>query len=136
MTPRPRDVSRGLATLVLAVALGAAAVLLRALVSFEYGLDQGIYACLLPALLQRPVLHRATLPVLAISFVLSSHFLPAANRFADTPLAALQSYLLFAALTVLALLTALLHAPHGSLPTDPIVRGEPPLSPRPGAGEL
>jgi hypothetical protein len=58
------------------------------------------------------------------------------RRESDPGDAALQSYLLFAALTVLALLTALLHAPHGSLPTDPIVRGEPPLSPRPGAGEL
>jgi hypothetical protein len=102
----------------------------------HHGVLLPIYACLLPALLQRPVLHRATFPVLAISFVLSSHFLPAANRLAGTPLAAVQSYLLFAALTVLALLTALLHAPTGGLPTDPIVRSEPLLSPRPGAGEL
>ena len=52
MTPRPRDASRGLAILVLAVALGAAAVLLRALVSFEYGLDQGIYAVVSDAVIE------------------------------------------------------------------------------------
>lgn len=52
MTPRPRDASDGLATFVLAIALGAAVVLLWALVSFEYGLDQGIYAVVSDAVLE------------------------------------------------------------------------------------
>ncbi len=132
---RPQRPMRGGSLDLCAIALAAT---LASPIAWEHhhGVLLPIYACLLPTLLRRPVLHRATLPVLAISFVLSSHFLPAANRFADTPLAALQSYLLFAALTVLALLTALLHAPHGDLPTDPVARGEPPHSTRPGAGEL
>jgi hypothetical protein len=52
VTPRARDASHGLATFVLAIALGTAAVLLRALVSFEYGLDQGIYAVVSDAVLE------------------------------------------------------------------------------------
>ena len=132
---RPRDTTRGG---ILDLCAAALATTLASPIAWEHhhGVLLPIYACLLPALLRRPVLHGATLPVLAVSFVLSSHFLPAANRLAGTPLGAAQSYLLFAALTVLALLLALLHAPQQEQPSGADTRSAAPLSPRPGASEL
>jgi hypothetical protein len=131
---RPRRPLRGG---ILDLCAAALAATLASPIAWEHhhGVLLPIHACLLPALLGRPVLGRATLPVLAISFVLSSHFLPAANRLAGTPLAAAQSYLLFAALAVLALLIALLHAPKADRPTGRAARVTPTLA-RPGAGEL
>jgi len=52
VTPRIRAASRALDACVLALALGTAAVLLRVLVSFEYGLDQGIYAVVSEAVIE------------------------------------------------------------------------------------
>ena len=52
MNARPLDASGALAVFAVAIALGAAAVLLWALVSFEYGLDQGIYAVVSDAVLE------------------------------------------------------------------------------------
>ena len=48
--------------------------------------------------------HRAVLPMLIASWVLSTNFLPAVNYLSDTPLNVLQSYLFFAALILLGVL--------------------------------
>ena len=71
----------------------------------HYGVLAPIFAFLLPALLKYPVAGRATLPLLAASYVLASNFIDAAQRLTEVPVwNVLQSYLFFAALTVLALL--------------------------------
>jgi hypothetical protein len=53
------------------------------------------------------VFGRATLPLLASAFVLTSHTLRATDALADTPWNVLQSYIFFGALVVLALLDRL-----------------------------
>jgi hypothetical protein len=69
----------------------------------HYGILLPLYAYLAPALRAQPVFGRATAPLLAASFVLTSHFLPAANRLAGAPwgLNVAQSYLLAGAGLVL-----------------------------------
>ena len=73
----------------------------------HYGLLLPVFALLLPALRQRRVFGRATLPLLAVAFVLTGHTLRATDALADTPWNVLQSYILFGALVVLALLDRL-----------------------------
>jgi hypothetical protein len=72
----------------------------------HYGILLPIYAWLYPVLSDRPVLGRATVAVLALSYVVASNSFMAANRLAETPFNVLQSYLLAAGLLVLALLYA------------------------------
>ena len=70
----------------------------------HYGLLLPVFALLLPALRERRVLGRATLPLLAAAFVLTSHTLRATDALANTPWNFLQSYILMGALVVLVLL--------------------------------
>lgn len=73
----------------------------------HYGLLLPVFALLLPALRRQPVFGRATLPLLALAFVLTSHTLRITDGLADSPLNVLQSYILAGALIVLALLDLL-----------------------------
>jgi hypothetical protein len=70
----------------------------------HYGLLLPMFALLLPALRQKPVLGRATLPLLAVAYVLTSHTLRLTDRLADSPWSVLQSYILAGALIALWLL--------------------------------
>jgi hypothetical protein len=67
----------------------------------HYGMLLPIFAMLLPLLWRRPVFGRATIPYLAVSYMLCSNYLPVSKAFARTPLNFLQSYLLAGALMVL-----------------------------------
>jgi len=76
----------------------------------HYGVLMPMYAMLLPAMLRWPVFGSWTLPVLGVSYVLSSHFFDVAQEAAGTPLLTpVQSYLLVAAFLVLAMLYAIRH---------------------------
>lgn len=77
----------------------------------HYGILLPLFAWALPALAARPVWGRATLPVLAALYVVSSHSYMAANRLADTRWNVVQSYLFVAALVFAALLHALRRTP-------------------------
>jgi len=77
----------------------------------HYGLLLPVFALLLPSLRIAPVYGRATLPLLAAAFVLTSHTLRFTDRLADSPWNVLQSYILAGALLVLALLDRLRAAP-------------------------
>jgi len=68
----------------------------------HYGILFPIFAVLLASTIG----HRARLIMLAVSYVVISNFFPVANLLAPTVFNVLQSYLLFAALLVLALLHA------------------------------
>jgi hypothetical protein len=77
----------------------------------HYGLLMPVFAVLLPALLGHPVLGRWSLPVLGLAYMLTANFYNVAQKFAGRPLLTpVQSYLLFGALIVLALLYLVRHA--------------------------
>jgi alpha-1,2-mannosyltransferase len=68
----------------------------------HYGILLPIYAMLLPQLLQHRIWSSFTLPLLGLSYGLSSNYFYVAREFADLPLLnVLQSYLFFGALIVL-----------------------------------
>jgi hypothetical protein len=73
----------------------------------HYGILPPIYAATLGAFAARPVLGRATLPLLALSFVLTSNELGFTHRLADTSWNVLQSSLFLGALVLLVLLQRL-----------------------------
>ncbi len=100
--PRGRPAAADLATIGLACTVASP-------IAWEhhYGLLLPIFALLLPALSREPVLGRATLPLLAAAYVLTSHTLRLTDRLADSPLNVLQSYILAGALIVLLLLDRL-----------------------------
>jgi hypothetical protein len=77
----------------------------------HYGLLLPVFALLSPSLRGTPVFGRATLPLLAAAFVLTSHTLRFTDRLADSPWNVLQSYILAGALIVLALLDRVRAAP-------------------------
>lgn len=70
----------------------------------HYGILPPIYAATLGAFVATPLLGRARLPLLAVSFGLTSNELGITNRLADTDWNFLQSYLFFGALLLLLLL--------------------------------
>lgn len=92
----------------------AAAVLTATIVSpiaweHHYGILLPIYALLLGLALGKPVMGKATLPCLGVSYLLTSNYLFIAQKTAAIPwLNLLQSYLFFGALAALALLYAYL----------------------------
>jgi alpha-1,2-mannosyltransferase len=98
----------------------ALAVTMAAPIAWEhhYGLLLPVFAVLLPCALARPVFGRATLPVLAGSYLLASQFLPIANRLAHTPANVLMSGLFVAALCVLVVLLRLLHGADAAPASD------------------
>ncbi|MGB7088058.1 MAG: glycosyltransferase family 87 protein [Phormidesmis sp.] len=68
----------------------------------HYGILLPIYAVILPQLFQHRVWNALSLPLLALSYVLASHYFYIAKKLADTPILNLaQSYLFFGALIVL-----------------------------------
>jgi hypothetical protein len=73
----------------------------------HYGLLLPVFALLLPSLRAAPVLGRATLPLLAAAFVLTSHTLRVTDRLADSAWNVLQCYILAGAVLVLVLLDRL-----------------------------
>ncbi len=73
----------------------------------HYGILLPTFAFLLPAMLARQPLGRMSVPFLAASYCLSSNSFWVTKRLADTWLNALQSYLFFSGLMVLASLYAL-----------------------------
>src|SRR4029077_21279885 len=71
----------------------------------HYGILMPMYAVLLPALLRWRVCGRWTLLVLGACYVLSSNYFDVAQEVAGMPLLTpMQSYLLFSALVMLALM--------------------------------
>jgi hypothetical protein len=70
-----------------------------------------MYAAVTPRLLVDRPLGKWTTPALVVSFVVAGNFFPQANRFAPTVLNPLQSYLLGAALLLLALMYCAVEGP-------------------------
>jgi hypothetical protein len=93
----------------------------------HYGIIFPIFAVLLASVIG----HRTRLLLLAVSYVVISNFFPIANLLAPTVFNVAQSYLLFAALIVLALLhTARPGWQLGPLPFGRGPRAEPVLKPQ------
>ena len=91
----------------------ALSVTMSAPIAWEhhYGIMLPIYAVVTPRLLVDRPFGAWTLPALTVSFVVASQFFPQTNRFANTVFNPLQSYLLGAALILLALLYAIVKGP-------------------------
>lgn len=79
----------------------------------HYGILLPVYAVALPPLMRRRVLGRATIPLFALSFFLSSNYFGVANRLAYTRWNVLQSSLYLGALLLLVCLHRL-RTPHGT----------------------
>jgi hypothetical protein len=89
----------------------------------HYGILLPLYAYLLPRLASRPVLGRATLPLLGLSYLLTGQQFACTARLAQTPLNFAQSHVLAGALLLLPLLHRLRAAPAGEaavLPTPEV----------------
>jgi hypothetical protein len=101
----------------------------------HYGILLPIYAMLLPRVLKENKRRSVMIACLALSYMLTSHFLLATNLLAETPYNFVQSYVWIGALIVLAMLLRLRGRRALGVPAD-IARSESAFGDRPLAGPV
>ena len=101
----------------------------------HYGILLPIYAMLLPRVLKENKRRSVMIACLALSYMLTSHFLLATNLLAETPYNFVQSYVWIGALIVLAMLLRLRGQCALGVPAD-IARSESAFGDRPLAGPV